>query len=664
MVLGIWFLGFRRRRWLSAAAFLLLVWLGWAAWQRLHHNVPRPIDDPRLTFASPYRNIRPDVKYVGSGICGTCHPGEAASYRHHPMGNSLAPVSKAGALERFERESHNPFEAFGFQFLIERRNGKLFHKEARHDSRGQTTTEFEAEINYVIGSGARARSYLIERDGYLFQSAITWYSQKELWDLSPGFAANPHSDRPITAECLFCHCNRAEAVENTVNRYRLPIFQGYSIGCERCHGPGELHVQRREQGELADGEDDTIVNPGSLAADLREAVCQQCHLQGEMRILHRGRKAFDYRPGLPWQLFWTVFVKPPDTGNNPQAVGQVEQMYASRCYQAGGKLGCVSCHDPHSLPEPATRVAYYRARCLSCHTEADCRRPRGANVKKNQDDDCIRCHMPRLLSSDVAHTAITDHRILRQPSQVHPLEAPASAPRVDDFPLLAFPFDPLGSNVNPQAAAKGSGPTLAGSRAQATDPEGSRDFGLALMKLAESRTFGRSARMRLTADALPLLDVAIKAFPEDSPAWQARGYALWQQNRKEEARVAFETALCRTPDGETALIYAASLAAEMGQYDSAIAYWQRALAVNPWAARSHFELARLLVLRQQWQQAGEEAKAVLELNPFHIEARKLLVVCYHQRGNKAQARAEFDRLLQLNPPDQETLHRWFDQLSR
>jgi len=118
------------------------------------------------------------------------------------------------------------------------------------------------------------------------------------------------------------------------------------------------------------------------------------------------------------------------------------------------------------------------------------------------------------------------------------------------------------------------------------------------------------------------------------------------------------------PEQEAALTYAASLASDMGQHARAIVLWQRALAVNPWTARSHFELARLFVLRQEWRKAADEAQATLKLNPFHLEARKLLIVCYHQQGDKARARAEFDHLLKLNPPDKQTLHHWFDQQNR
>jgi predicted CXXCH cytochrome family protein len=121
---------------------------------------------------------------------------------------------------------------------------------------------------------------------------------------------------------------------------------------------------------------------------------------------------------MPWQLFWSVFVKTSHASDTQPAVGQVEQMHASRCY-SGGKLLCTSCHDPHMAPEQATRTDYYRRRCLTCHAEGDCSRPAPKGSQKEVGDsvssDCISCHMPRSLSSDVAHTAITDHRILRRP---------------------------------------------------------------------------------------------------------------------------------------------------------------------------------------------------------------------------------------------------------
>src|SRR5262249_2227089 len=149
--------------------------------------------------------------------------------------------------------------------------------------------------------------------------------------------------------------------------------------------------------------------------ELREAVCQQCHLEGVKRILGYGRLFFDYRPALPWELFWSVFVRSLPRDYN-KFDSSVEQLYASRCFQASkGKMGCTTCHDPHRLPEPEERPTYYRDRCLRCHDqETPCSLPLAARKKVSAADDCRLCHMPSFSSTDVPHTAATDHRIPRK----------------------------------------------------------------------------------------------------------------------------------------------------------------------------------------------------------------------------------------------------------
>jgi hypothetical protein len=380
------------------------------------HNAPAA--DPRLTFSTPYLNVRPEVKYVGDDACAACHQRISETYHRHSMGRSLSPIAAALALERYDEAAHNPFEAAGFRYTIERRGDHVLHKETASDASGKTLTETEAEVQFAIGSRARGRSYVVNRDGYLFASPISWYPQKGIWDLSPGYAnLNPHFSRPIGPDCLFCHANQVEHVEHTANRYHPPLFRGAAIGCERCHGPGELHVRRHENNEEITGPDDSIVNPRHLEHGLREGVCQQCHLQGEQRVLRRGQKYFDYRPSLPLELFFADFVRPAVHPGDTKFVGTVEQMYASRCFRESkgpDKMGCISCHDPHKQPAVEKKTAYYRARCLSCHEERSCSLPRAMRLKENKEDNCIACHMPRT-GSDVSHTTITDHRIPRRP---------------------------------------------------------------------------------------------------------------------------------------------------------------------------------------------------------------------------------------------------------
>jgi hypothetical protein len=230
-------------------------------------------DDPRLTFATPYRNVRPEVKYLGDETCARCHASHAETFRRHPMGRSLGPVATVAASQRYEPAVHNPFEALGAQFLVDRQGDRIFHQEVRKDPNGQTFAQTREEVHYVVGSGTHNYSYLIDHDGYLMQSPITWYAQKGLWDFSPGYAKRRDMfERPIFPGCLFCHSNFADAVPDTINRSRQPVFQGYAIGCQRCHRPGALHVERRARGDAVAGVDDTIVNPGRLAPGREKSV--------------------------------------------------------------------------------------------------------------------------------------------------------------------------------------------------------------------------------------------------------------------------------------------------------------------------------------------------------------------------------------------------------
>lgn len=630
MAFRVWCLMTMQRIRIGALVALLGVAIGltlWAARGWKPTAPPRPArTDPRQAMPTPWRNVRPEVQYVGDVACAACHADIAETYRRHSMGRSLAPIAVLADQQTYGPDVHNPFATLGAHFVVERHGGRVLHRETRRDAHGRSVAETEVEAQYVIGSGSHARSYLFERDEFLFQSPITWYAQQGRWDLSPGFAAlHDRFERAVLPECLFCHANRVEPVEHTANRYVQPIFRGYAIGCERCHGPGELHVREREVGAVVEGVDPSIVNPRRLANELREAVCQQCHLEGVQRVLPLGRQPFDYRPGLPLHLFWTVFVASAPASVPSAVASHVEQMHASTCFQASaGKLGCVSCHDPHALPEAARKVAYYRDRCMVCHAEKGCALAPAERLARSQDD-CVACHMPRTTATDVAHVAITDHRVPRRPGG-----ATGPLPRASgDLPLVAF---------HPESRANG------------------RDLGIALTKLARRYPEAGAAAARM---ALPLLEAAVHEAPQDVAAWEALGSAHASLHRMREALAAAEAALALAPDHEDALENAAAAAEVLRQRDKAIAYWRRAVEANPWSSRTRFHLAQLLAEQKQWQPAVEQCQAVLRFNPANVEVRLLLVACRLETGDVAGAESEFQRVLALKPDDPDRLRRWY-----
>jgi Tfp pilus assembly protein PilF len=623
-------------RWLPAASVrwpaLLCLFLVTACafgiwyWSRGNKTVASTEDDPRLTSATPNRNVRPEVRYVGDAKCASCHAEIARSYARHPMGRSFAPLGQAVSIERYDRRSGNPFEEGGLLHLVERRGEQMVHKEIRSRSDGQSLAQSEAAITFVLGSGSRGRAYVINNDGYLFQSSLSWYVSKQHWALAPGYDENHrHFDRPITAECLSCHANRVQPVVNTMSRFREPIFNGYSIGCERCHGPGELHVASTDPLD--------IVNPAKLTPALRDAACEQCHLGGRGRILRHGQAYDDFRPGLPLHLFWAVFVKKSSL-DDPKLLSTVEALHQSKCFRKSeGRLGCISCHDPHSLPEPDQRLAYYRGRCMQCHADKGCSLP--LTDRRAKEDNCIACHMTSINPSDIAHVTISDHSIPRCPGALRET-VPVGFPE-DPLPLLHFHRDLLEPN----------------------DKGVSRELGIMLADVAREELDVEDARL-----ALSLLDAAVKQDAKDVRALEAQAVALWLQGRHAEAMAAFEKALAASPEEETTLINAATLARRIGRTEQALSLWKRVLAVNPWPASYRYEMARVRAARSEWDQAIAECRTALRRNFAHLEARRLLVECLLRKKDRASAKAELDVLLGFDPPEPETLRRWFAEQVR
>jgi Tfp pilus assembly protein PilF len=337
------------------------------------------------------------------------------------------------------------------------------------------------------------------------------------------------------------------------------------------------------------------------------------------------------------------FVVEGDRHQDFKFVGTVEQMAASRCYRASrepNKLGCISCHDPHRYPAAEEKVAYYRGRCLQCHTEGSCRLPLAARRQKDKQDSCIACHMPRT-GSEVNHASITDHRVPRHAPP--PTKAPAGHQLPGPAALVPFPRD------------------LPGLPAE----EVSRNLGIALMGVLQLGPPEEVAR-QFAERALPLLDEALRRDPHDLPAWEAKAAALRTLGRPQEALAAYRAVLSEEPDRETALYDAGKLALLMKQAEAGRADLERAVRLDPWRWESHHLLAADAFERGDWERAARQCTESLRLEPFYSTSRRTLLIGSDLRlGRREQARAEFETLLGLSREDRRpALRRWFDSQQR
>ncbi len=387
--------------------------------------------------ATPYQNARKDVGYIGAAQCAACHPGEHQSYMQTAHSQALAEIELAN--EPPDGSFEDP--ASERQYRVYRKGDELRHEESIRKTNGEQQVLTDVPIKYVIGSGRFSRSYLVDREGFLFESPATWYSAKHAWGLSPGYENyNSGFQRPAELRCLTCHAGRLEPVDRSPHRVRLHAL---AIDCERCHGPGELHAAHRKDVKAGEGSatDWTIVNPAKLDRDRQEDICAQCHLHTGATVELPGRREADYRPGQRLSDYVANFGLKGDKAQM-EVVGHMEQMRLSKCWTETKTLTCTTCHDPHDKPTPATATASYRAKCIECHTENACGIPVTKRRAKDAADNCMNCHMPRS-PTEIPHFAFTHHRI-----GIHETNAePPATPRERGTPVA----DEAGGTSRPSA---------------------------------------------------------------------------------------------------------------------------------------------------------------------------------------------------------------------
>jgi len=379
----------------------------------------------QTTSSSPFENTQAAAAYVGIEACAECHADEHRTYRETAHRLALADVDAAA-----EPPDAGFYHALsGRTYAVYRNGDELRHREALTDEEGETYAAADFPLRYLVGSGRHTRSYLVEVDGFLSESPLTWYASKRSWRPSPGYdVPNPLGfERAVETTCLFCHIGTIAAPDRDYQR--LTVLEK-PIGCERCHGPGSPHVA--EQRAVRDGLPrtgasgrPTIVNPGRLSRSLAEAICAQCHLHSDATAIVRGRSMYDYRPGLPLSDFCVTY-RPDEPDSRMTVVGHVDQLRLSRCYQASETLTCTTCHDPHQATPPNEKRDHYAQVCASCHAGEGCRLAREERLRRSPANDCVACHMPQV-DTDVPHVAFSHHKIgVHSDSSVG--DTPASQP--------------------------------------------------------------------------------------------------------------------------------------------------------------------------------------------------------------------------------------------
>jgi Tetratricopeptide repeat/Cytochrome c554 and c-prime len=511
------------------------------------------------------------AEFAGSRACAPCHPAIFRSYMQTPMANGSGRVGTGEMRERFDRTGFR--DSSGAYAYRVRQEAGSYYLEFLQQRSGQPI-EGRRRLDYFVGSGAVARSYLWSVNGFLYEAPVAYYSTSASWNSAPGYAQldYPFLARPVMPECLGCHASGIQRVPGTQNGYASPPFREGGVACEQCHGPGSDHIAAGAP----------MVSPAKLAPAERDSICEQCHLSGEIRVAKPGKENQAFRPGDRLADFLTVFVRSGPA--SPLTVtSHAENLAQSACKRASGeKMWCGTCHDPHSVPGANEKAAYFRGKCLTCHQTSDCRAPQSSRLTNG--DDCTACHMPRNHPSDVDHVVFTDHSIRRR-------AGPPSGPLPADADLVPF---------------RGGAAST-------------RDLGLAYAMVGL-----REQNPAFVERAFQLLQETVARGAGDALtfAWLAEFY----RDRKDDAKALplYEEAWRIDPTQSAVAAALGAYQMQRGNLDEAIRFWNQTLAINPALVLVRVNLAAALLRTGRAAQAQATLRQALEFQPSFQEPRDIL----------------------------------------
>jgi hypothetical protein len=336
--------------------------------------------EPQTTSPTPTSDINRQ-RYVGDGACRACHSEKVESYFHtaHHLTSRLP--TQESILGSFVKRKN----------VLKTSNAAIyFRMDSKADGFYQSsisavppfTPPRSERIDVVIGSGRVGQSYLYWKNDRLFQLPVSYWVDLNAWVNSPGYRdGTANFERPVVPRCLECHVTYAESVASPEpgNRYK-PTSVELGISCERCHGPGQEHVEAMTAGKPSG----SFVNLAKLTRERQIEVCAQCH--GGRRIPLT--PAFSFVPGEPLDEF---FRRDTSTASATADVhgNQVALLQMSRCYQSSADFACSVCHDVH---QPQRDTIAFSNRCLKCHQPESCGEFSGS--KQKIMGSCVDCHMP------------------------------------------------------------------------------------------------------------------------------------------------------------------------------------------------------------------------------------------------------------------------------
>ncbi len=630
----------------------------------------------------------------GSKACAGCHKAIWETYQRTGMARSLYHPTPLNSVEDYTKKNTFYHKASDSYFTMLQRSGKYYQLRYQLDADGKQINVMEKQIDFIMGSGNHARAYIHRTErNTLVELPLAWYAEKGgYWGMNPGYDRVNHDGfrRPITYDCMFCHNAYPKIPAGHEQPFSEPVYD-YSlpegIDCQRCHGPGEKHMQLAKiAGATVDDLRRAIVNPARLNADRQMEVCMQCHLESTSfplpnAIQRYERAPFSYQPGEDLGAFILNFDHAAGQGrdNKLEIVNAAYRLRRSACFlKSNGRLLCTTCHNPHDIPRGMAAVKHYNAVCQQCHSS-------GQHVSSG---DCINCHMPKRRTEDVVHVVATDHYIQRRKPSGDLLadleerhETDATAYR---GPVVAYYPNPLPrtpeSDLYLALAQVLQKSNLKAGIVQLTDaiakyrPERAEyyfdlaeafrndghleealpvyeeavkhnpAFAIGLQNLGVAQR-----RLGNSSEAINLLKRAIVQTPEDATTWHELGLSYRAQGNISDAVAALENAIKFDHDMPEAHNNLGIIWFAGGEVVRAEAAFREAIRIQPDYADAHGNLANLLSAAGDFKQAGYHFETSLRLRPDDAATRYNYAMCLGRARRFDRAQHQLEESLRIDP---------------
>lgn len=597
--------------------------------------------------------------YVDAATCSGCHAEIAAGYADTGMARSFAAATPA-AMAHLNGGTTFTHDKTGRRYEIFQRDGAFFMRRHELAEDGSPVNVFEKRIDYVMGSGNHARTYLHQyANGKLTEMPVGWYAENGgFLAMSPGFDSAVHRGfrREIGFDCIGCHNGFSPGQLGAGDHRRDPRLPGklaQGIDCQRCHGPGLAHLEAIAGGAAPAAVRASIFNPRHASRDRQMDVCLQCHLETTSRLLPPAMRRFDrdaysYRPGEPLADFVLHFDYPEGVREERFEITHAAyRLRKSECF-LNSEMTCTTCHNPHGVERgQAARVRFTNV-CKSCHADEALARIPGHTAAS----DCQTCHMPQRRTDDVVHVVMTDHYIQRGPPAGDLL-----APREEiggDY-VYRGPVEPY------YPADLSSNPTdqLYLAVAQVTHRSNLEAGTAGLRALIETYQPAEAGfyfelaeayrHQQQFEEALPWYEQAVARDGGHLIAMRNYASVLIAAGQHAKAEQIARRAQAIAPDDPNTLNVLGEVLNLLGRPNEAIPLLTHAVAIEPDLPEALQNLAVAYRETNDRPRAVEAARQAIRATPDLAAAHSTLAGLLRDQGQRAEAEREFIRAIELDP---------------